>query len=70
MKLFKYDINKRHIKQSIKNEEILNENVPFGVKNNSTIYKYDKMDRLIEEILFNHKGEEYRHFTNKYELKE
>ena len=68
--LFRYDKNKRLIEQSIKNEEILNENVSFSVKNNSTTYKYDKMGRQIEEITFNHKGKEHRHFTNKYELKE
>lgn len=68
--LFRYDKNKRLIEQSIKNEEILNENVSFSVKNNSTTYKYDKMGRQIEEITFNHKGKEHRHFTNKYELNE
>jgi hypothetical protein len=68
--LFQYDKSNRLIKQSIENEEILNENVSFSVKNNSTSYKYDKIGRLIEEITFNHKGKEYRHFTNEYILKE
>lgn len=67
---YQYDKSKRIIKHSIENEEILNENVSFSAKNNSTTYKYDKIGRKIEEITFNHKGQEFSRFTNKYELTE
>ena len=63
---FQYDKLKRIIKESVKNDELLDDNVSFSVHNNSTIYKYDKLGRIVEETTINHKGEKYRSFFYKY----
>lgn len=66
---FQYDKFKRIVKKSIINDELLEDSVLFSVHNNSTIFKYDKQGRLVEETTFNHKGEQYRSFIYKYEYK-
>lgn len=69
IELFQYDKNKKLTKKSIENDELLNDNASFSVHNNSTTYKYDKLGRISQEITFNHRGEEFRRFTYKYENK-
>lgn len=67
---FQYDKLKRIKKESVKNSELLDDNVSFSARNNSRTYKYDKLGRIVEETVFNHKGEKYRSFSYKYYKKE
>lgn len=67
---YQYDKQKRIIRESIRNDEELEDNVSFSAKNNSTIFKYDKHGKIVEETTFNHKGEKYRSFIYKYYTKQ
>jgi hypothetical protein len=69
--LMEYNSKNQLTKKTIEsNRYPLTENTFYSVCNNTTIYKYDNLDRLIEEITYNHKGEIYRTFLYDYDCKE
>ncbi|HEV8515510.1 MAG TPA: hypothetical protein VGQ59_19640 [Cyclobacteriaceae bacterium] len=57
---FKYDSNRRLIERELKsNEYPLTPDVSHSASNNKTLYKYNGIGQLVEEVALNHKGKVY-----------
>lgn len=68
--IMEYNSKNQLTKKTIEsNKYPLTENTFYSVCNNSTIYKYDNLGRLIKEITYNHKGEIYRTYLYDYDCK-
>ena len=69
-KKFEYNQFGKLIKESVENDKhLLEKKVSFSVDNNTTVYMYDDRERLVEKIIYNHKGEIYNKFVYEYEDK-